>query len=115
MVASPVSPFPPRSSVAPVMCGGHGGCIVGLPTLTLDPCHGSKELGGLILRDNPGLAWLALAALAPAPTGGSSCFHLGLWLSLRVWGTRLGRVFLESGFVVPLWWGKGGAPDLSQD
>lgn len=67
-----------------------GDCIVGLPTLTLDPCHGSKEVGGLLLRDNPGLAWLALAALASVPPGGSSCFHLDLWLSLRVQGTSLG-------------------------
>lgn len=72
------------------MSGGRGDCIVGLPTLTLDPYHGSKELGGLILRDNPGLAWLALAALASVPAGASSCFHSDLWLSLRVRGTRLG-------------------------
>lgn len=71
------------------MCRGCGDCIVGLPPLTLDPRHGSRELGGLILRDNPGLAWLALAALASS-TGGSSCFHLYLWLSLAVQGTRLG-------------------------
>lgn len=68
------------------MCGGSGDYIVGPPTLTLDPCHGSKELGGLIFRDNPGLAWLALAALASVPAGGSSCFYLDLWLSLRVPG-----------------------------
>lgn len=98
MVASPVSPFPPSSSVVPVMCGGCGDCIVGLPSLTLDPCHGSRELGGLILRDNPGLAWLALAALASMPAGGSSCFHLYLWLSLGVQGTRLGPSLPGIGF-----------------
>lgn len=73
-----------------VMCGGCDDCIVGPPSLTLDPRHGSRDLGGLILRDNPGLAWLALAALASMPAGGSSCFHLYLWLSLGVQGTRLG-------------------------
>lgn len=57
------------------MCGGRGDCIVGLPTLTLYLNHGSKDLGGLTLGDNPGLAWLALAALASVPAGGSSCFH----------------------------------------
>lgn len=93
MVGSPVSSFSSKLFSGTCDVWRSGDCVVGLPTLTLDPCHGSKELGGLLLRDNPGLAWLALAALASVPTGGSSCFHLDLWLSLRVQVLAWVRVF----------------------
>lgn len=98
------------------MYGGRGDCIVGLPALTLDPYHGSKELGGLILRDNPGLAWLALAALASVPHWRLFLFPLRSLPEPQEFGVLdWVRVFLESGFVVPPLVGRGGTPELSRD